>query len=258
MSTFLRRLLERSLASTATVQPRLASRFEFVPNPARLSELTIETVAAAPAASAPLPSVTDFAAPSAAPHPEIAKSAAPVPPLAGPLPAAHPPAFPASPPPVAAIPPPPASQPITPPPAAPPLTESSVRSAREKFSLPPPSPSTLLIERVTERIREIHPVSGNGSSVSTAAAVSSGPAVAVASAPPPAPRERIVPPLSPSTSPSPTSFGPPSAGPVVRVTIGRVDIRAIAPAAPPAVRATPPPQRPLIPLETYLKQRDAK
>jgi hypothetical protein len=137
------------------------------------------------------------------------------------------------------------------------LTASSVTGARENFSFPPPSPSTLLIEHVTERVREFHPASGNGNSVSAAAPVSSGPAPALAPALPPS-REPNVPPLSSSTTPATSPFGPPAAAPIIRVTIGRIDIRAVAAAPPPAVRATPPPQRPLVSLETYLKQRDAK
>jgi hypothetical protein len=49
-----------------------------------------------------------------------------------------------------------------------------------------------------------------------------------------------------------------AAAPTIRVTIGRVDIRAIHPTPPAPVRAPASAPRPLVSLETYLAERDAK
>jgi hypothetical protein len=258
MSTFLRRLLERSLASTATVQPRLASRFEFNPNPARPTEMAIEAGGAEPVAPAPLQSVSDFAAQSAAPHAETAQPAAPLPSIAGPPPSAPPlfasPSIPVT---VPAVPPAATPAPAAPPPPVAPLAAPSVDPARQIFSFSPASSSTLLIEHVTERVRESYPVPGSGISLSAAAPASPAAAPAFTSAPP-APPMPIATPISPSTMAAARPIVPPAAAPIIRVTIGRVDIRAIHAVPPAPVRALASPQRPLVSLETYLKQRDAK
>lgn len=47
-----------------------------------------------------------------------------------------------------------------------------------------------------------------------------------------------------------------TAGPIIRVTIGRVEVRATAPAAPAASRPAPPPRRPALSLDNYLQQRN--
>lgn len=252
---FLRHLLQRSLASSATLQPRLASRFEFNPNPVRPTELAIETEASTPVAPAPFPSVPGPVAQPATPRAESTQSAAPLASMPAPPPSAPPPVFapsrPLTVPPVipAATP-----APAAPPPSVAPLAISSNASAREIFSLPPVSGSTLLIERVTERVRENFAVPANGSSSSAALPASPAAAPALVSAPP-APRTT---PASPSTTPVVPPIAAPAAAPIIRVTIGRVDIRAIHPTPPAPVRASAPAPPPLVSLETYLKQRDAK
>jgi hypothetical protein len=134
------------------------------------------------------------------------------------------------------------------------LPTPSASIAREIFSVPPASSSTLLIEHVTERIRETHAVPGNGSSLLAAVPASPIAAPAFTSAPP-APRAT---PVSPSSTPDIHPNVAPAAAPTIRVTIGRVDIRAIRPTPPAPVRAAAPAAGPLVSLETYLKQRDAK
>jgi hypothetical protein len=123
--------------------------------------------------------------------------------------------------------------------------------------MPPASSTTLLIEHVTERIRESYPVPANGSSLPTAVPPSS---IATPSftPTPPAPRTPGATPVSPKITPDTRPIVEPTATPIVRVTIGRVDIRAIH--APPFVpaRASASARGPLVSLETYLKQRDAK
>ena len=74
---------------------------------------------------------------------------------------------------------------------------------------------------------------------------------------PAAPAQIAAPTLS-ATPSAALPLVPPAEPPVIRVTIGRVDIRAIhaAPAVP--ARAPAPERRPLVSLEAYLSQRDAK
>jgi hypothetical protein len=252
---FLRHLLQRSLAPATTLQPRLASRFEFNANPVRPTELAVETEVAAPVAPAPLPAVSGLAAQPAAPRAESAQSAAPLASTQAPPPPASPPVF-APPRPPTVLPVPPAATPAfaAPPPTVAPRATSSDSSAREVLSMPPASSSTLLIERVTERVRENYAVPANGSSLSAALPASpiAAPALTLT---PPAPRAT---PVSPSTTPVAHPTVAPAAAPIIRVTIGRVDIRAIHPMPPASVRAPASAPRPLVSLETYLTQRDAK
>jgi hypothetical protein len=254
MNNFLRHLLQRSLAPSATLQPRLASRFESNAGPVRPpTELTIETETATPGAPAPLPAVPVLAAQSAATRSESAQSASPLASMPAPPPPAQPPAFaPSRPLAVQPVLPDATPAPAAPPPPVAPLATPSTSGAREIFSMPPASSGTLLIEHVTERIRESYPVPGS----SLPTAVPASPIAASALAPaPPAPRTT---PASPSTAPVARPIVAPAAAPIIRVTIGRVDIRAIHPAPPAPVRVSAPDRRPLVSLETYLKQRNAK
>lgn len=254
MSNFLRHLLERTLAPAATLQPRLASRFESGPAPVRFTEERIETFATPAVAPAPSHPVASAASPVASPRAEISS------PVASALSVAVPPS--AAPPPVLAsvlVPlaassvfPPNVQAPIAPPAQAVSISAPPSTAARETFSLPPASASTLLIERVTDRIRESSPAPGSGTSSSSVAKTSAVTAPTIA----PATRTPIAAPLSPAAAPAALPAAPPAA-PTIRVTIGRVDIRAIhAPAAP--ARTPAPERRPLVSLETYLRQRDAK
>jgi hypothetical protein len=257
MSNYIRHLLRRSLGPSATLQPRLASRFESNASPARLTELAVETGAAASVAPAPLPSIPGLAAQSPEPRAETAKSDGPLPSMTAPPATSPPPVF-ASPISLAAPPIPPAASPapVAPTPPVAPSVVPSTSTTHEIFSLPPASSSTLLIEHVTERIRESYPVPGNGISLSAANPASpvGAPAFTPAS---PAPRAPEATPAS-SSATAAVPIVAPAAAPIIRVTIGRVDIRAIHPPPVAPVRASAPVRPPLVSLETYLNQRDRK
>lgn len=66
-------------------------------------------------------------------------------------------------------------------------------------------------------------------------------------------------PIAPAPS-APPPLLPPTPLPIIRVTIGRVEIRAnpAVPVAPPAPRRTPPSQRPALSLDAYLHQRSRR
>ncbi len=254
MSNFLRHLIQRSLSPAATLQPRLASRFESGAAPARFTEERIETAAALVAPMSSQPVVSAIRPLAAAPAEEPNTAASPSP-MEARLSATPPPEIPSVAVPVATSPVPPAAVSTAPAPVAPiaSVTTPATTTASETFSLPPASTSTLLIEHFTERIREISPAPGIGVSSSDTTTIPSLSAPAFTPATPKPAAERI----SPS---SPPAALPPvaPATPAVRVTIGRVDIRAIhvPPATP--VRAPAPDRRPLVSLEAYLSQRDAK
>lgn len=253
MSKFLRHLLQRSLAPAATLQPRLASRFESGPAPARFSEERVETFAAAPDVPPPSRPVASAASSVASPRAEILSTVVSSPLVAASPPVAPPPVIVSAPAPLATSPVPPAANPA---PVAPRAEAASFSAppavVREVFSLPPASPATLLIERATERIRESSPAPESAVSSSTVASAQ----VTVPTFTP-ALLAPIAAPISPATPPSALPVVAPAA-PTIRVTIGRVDIRAIHAPSTASVRALAPERRPIVSLETYLSQRDAK
>jgi hypothetical protein len=74
-----------------------------------------------------------------------------------------------------------------------------------------------------------------------------------------APREgqpRVTPVVRPADRGAAESQTPPDARPVIRVTIGRIDVRAVMPPAPPAPTPGGAPPRPALTLEAYLSQRN--
>ena len=254
MSNFFRHLLQRSLSpASATVQPRLASRFESGPAPARLTEERRETSATAPVTAQPATSPPPL---SPAPRREILSPVASVPVATISNNLAQVPTSTA----LVSLPAVSNSSAVTPPPPAIfPALVSAVSvpvsiEPRAILSLPPIPTNTLLVEPIIERIREISPPS--------AAAITSPASNANAPHPPTAfaPTTRSFSPTPPSTSlarltPIATA---PAPTPTIQVTIGRVDIRAIHAPSAPAARAPGPARRPLVSLEHYLNQRDSK
>lgn len=240
MSNFLHRLLQRSLSpAMATVQPRLASRYESDPAPARLSAERRETNALTPLPSQPAVSTAPL---TLSPQREIPSPSVPVPVttllnyLAPTTSITAPVQLSAAPTASAVTPPPPTTSP-----APTPIFPTPVATEpRETFSLPPHPSNTLLVAPSTERIRENHPTLAAGFSLRSTTPTSLSPA-----------------PPFPPTVPLPAAPAPP---PTIQVTIGRIDIRAIhAPtAAAPVAPAPAPARRPLVSLEHYLNQRDPK
>jgi hypothetical protein len=259
MSHFLRHLVQRSLApATASVQPRLASRFESGAAPMRFTaqhfESAAETSPTPPARFRPTTSPT----PPAAPRVEIAPTPAPpattVFPTTAPGIATVTPSFPST---VnltreisistlptatnissASLPSPPAFTSIT-----------AAMSSSHPHLATPASPSTLLVERVTDRLGEVSPtaptIARMPSSASPVTPPAAAPSLATSSL------------FSPTTAPQIAAAVVSAAAPTVRVSIGRIDIRAIHPPSPTAARAPAPSRPPLVSLESYLK-RDAK
>lgn len=256
MSDFLRQLIQRALAPSAALQPRLASRFEPGFARSRFTEERIETIAASPRARAPespAASATPAPVPRAEGSPSVARalSLAPAmsvapPPVTPPLPAppvvtpSHPP-FPGA--------------PDRPREAAPPVSPSPPVTTRpEWLSLPTVPAGTLLVERFTETVREAR--LAPGASIPPAEVVRS-PAVS-ALLMPPALHPPSIAPGPPSVVPVGEAAETTSAAEIIRVNIGRIDIRAVhaPPAAP--VRAPAPAPRPVLSLETYLSRRNAR
>ncbi len=252
MSNFFRHLLQRSLSpATATVQPRFASRFESGPAPARLTEERRETSATAPFTAQPATRPPPL---SPAPRGEIPSPVASVPVATissnfAPVPTTTA---------LVSLPAIPTSSAVTPPPPAIlPALASAVSAPvsmepRTTLSLPPTPTNTLLVEPITERVREISPP--------PAAAITSPASRANAPHSPTAfaPTTRSFSPTPPSLARLTPIAATPAPGPTIQVTIGRVDIRAIHAPAAPAARAPGPTRQPLVSLEHYLNQRDPK
>ena len=252
MSNFISHLVQRALSpAPSTVQPRLASRFENAVAPARQPEAQADGFSPSPGVStqAPsavartpervkaLPPMAALAAPPTTPS-----SATPAPSPSSPVPVIarhHPLATPSS------LPSPPAPAPVPAPRAA------ASTGALEQLVELQPSTHTLLVEHVTERVREIHLPSTASLSV---APPNPAPEHLIVPAALPAPVSHKVPP-----TPAPLPILPPAAiaQTTIRVNIGRIDIRAVhtTPSAPAPRQA--PVRRPLVSLEDYLKQRAA-
>jgi len=255
MSRFLRHLLQRSIGSTApAVQPRLASRFESGPSAVRPPEEYRE-IAVQPSPPRP-PSGISFQPPIEGN--EIARPIAPVrsPDVSAPVVASAPaPTLTA----LTFLPV--ASPALLQVPALPALTSDPVPTVAvpapgaglAPLSLPAASPRTLVVERITERRHEVAttPTSLGATAPSTA------PVPFVSSSTVPAARNIFPSPLPPA---QPFSVNPrpaPPPAPEIRVTIGRVDIRAIHAPAAAAPRAPAPDRPPVVSLEKYLNQRNS-
>jgi hypothetical protein len=245
MNNFFHHLLQRSFAPTPSIQPRLASLFEpsVAPlrGPAAPGEVHAETIApTAPPTLAPL---------LPASRPPAAASAA----LLTPLPAAT--ILSASVPAIVSAPAwvPASSLPSVQPAASAPTPAdssasraqtraASAKATREPLNLLQPTTHPLLIERVAPR-------PSDGLVVAQPSAPDAAP-VSLARAP-----STIVPArLAPLDAPREAASPPPG----IRVTIGRIDIRAVQePAAVGLARPAAPGRRPVLSLEDYLKQRAA-
>lgn len=260
MSHFFRHLLERALAPTASLQPRLGSRFENVSAPAvfavktaqpRSDDVTFPTkrpfVGRIPN-EAPLPSPPPECAgllsgpPLVAVKP-VAVMPTPVVTPAGPQPASRDPL--------------PSIQDAAPADQALHTQPCSVPGNAAGKSLTPPevSPATLLIERVIEPM--VEPPTGRH----TATAMTKDPAQLRVgnlqmAGDDSAPFRRSLALQIPS-APAPHAATASDAPPSVHVSIGRVDIRAMHTPPPSTVPVAAADRPPLVSLETYLSRRDA-
>lgn len=252
--SLLRSLARRAVQPAAsTLRPRVASRFETEVAPARLVEEHLETEArpapatrAAPASSAaerpatatPLARATEAAATPAGPRAELAPIApiAPVSPAPEPAPMAL--AWPT----------------LTMPAPTSQVTPATINLATPSPPAAPllPAASTLLIEHATERVIERH--------VTETRLVAQD--AARAEAPTSAPRMEpttLRPVVAPARPEPPAVALAPREAPAIRVTIDRIDVRAVhaSPAAPAAPPSAAPPRAPALSLDDYLARRAA-
>lgn len=245
MSHFLRHLLQRALpaVSSGTLRPRLPARFENGRAPAAFTEEQIATTPATPRVTAFEPTDPP-AAPTSAPsaHALTEKTGAPAPSWIGPNPVMPPSPFPSllgtssQPRPVATL--------SVPPPAYP---------VEVRRSLPFSPAATLLVERKGERVYErTKEPAARESSAAAPPPGSVTPALPVAL--------RSVSPQAGSTLPE-VSPAPPAEtdGRSIRVTIGRVEIRAVSSASSPTSAATRAQSvhSPVVSLENYLAKRNS-
>lgn len=258
MSPFLRQLVQRSIAPASSLQPRLASRFETVGAPVGFPEVRADFSAPVASRAAERASTGRVLADAQPPSPRSEHPAPITPPafVAG-QPAADRPTVNVS----TAEPPSARPDPLPrqqdPAPASPAMAVSAFSApgnAPQQILAPPvASPATLLIERVIERRAE-SPLAREA-----APPLHSAPAPPRLGSPQLAPtlpvnlHGSLAPPTPPARATAATT-PPPSP---IRVTIGRVDIRAIHSPPPTPVPVAAAERRPLVSLEAYLSRRDA-